>query len=946
MANDVSLSAAMRSNLLLLQNTQTLIDRTQNRLATGKRINTALDGPQQFFAAKGLSQRAGDMLFLRDAMGQAINTIKAADSAVTAIEELIEQARGIAQSARDVQGQDENAVAERADLAVQFNQIILQANDISKDSGYAGRNLTLGNGLLLGADQSTLNRVNSIVGLSNAQITNVAEVDNYNISVTGTGRISANGGDVAEASSLRGLRQISVTGFHSRTDGNFDDVEIEVFGGQGEDKIITVTEGSRSVTKTFSRDELLQESGRFTHTFESGTSVRFDVDVNAMESVPKTAGEGRSVIEKHVDLQVVVQEGYDSTSGVGQRKIIRDADRTAGIGKLANGENAFIFNDATVRLTVDEQTLMASSTYTTAAAGDAYDLAGAAIIGQPVISGGAIDAGAEQTYTMSTVQIAGVDDLSATRVATNANVVGVAEQFQRFDVTIGALTTGQTVSFEVNGQTVSYTATTGLASAVVASALVSAFNAIAVVTAAAAAVRTANTIIITSDSSSANITVNNPGGTVPPGIAQTQANVQPVAVQAQVDTFNFAGTAEQGEVVNLNINGTDYQYRIQDGDTLQNALNQLAVIANADSAVTVAATATSLVVTAVTAGTAFSAAAGTQNLDSVFDVTLSNGTASVTKRVTGDGIQPVRFDAPNAQVDVISMVNTNDVLTSGQTASVTLGATTVTVTAGTAGLSANATISALVVAINASAVGTAVTASVGTDGISIILTSSTPGTANPALSGLTAGTMDFSAETISPNVITPFGDGVTGVTLNLSMEELVLAARGDATNGPWNAKFDLRGAQTGREEELRSTELIPGSTANNLRVQFNERNTSDILVESVNIQTNGQGLRLDYAANAWRDLADIDEAFDDLDYARSRLRSAAASFGTNLNIITTREVFTVEFTNVLTEGADKLVLADQNEEGATLLTLQTRQQLGTISLSIANESQQAILRLF
>ncbi|MEO1249062.1 MAG: flagellin, partial [Pseudomonadota bacterium] len=544
------------------------------------------------------------------------------------------------------------------------------------------------------------------------------------------------------------------------------------------------------------------------------------------------------------------------------------------------------------------------------------------------------------------VQIAGVDDLSATRVATNANVVGVAEQFQRFDVTVGAVTTGQTVSFEVNGQTVSYTATTALASAVVASALVSAFNAIAVVTATAAAVRTANTIIITSDSSSANITVNNPGGTVPPGIAQTQANVQPVAVQAQVDTFNFAGTAEQGEVVNLNINGTDYQYRIQDGDTLQNALNQLAVIANADSAVTVAATATSLVVTAVTAGTAFSAAAGTQNLDSVFDVTLSNGTASVTKRVTGDGIQAVRFDAPNAQVDVISMVNTNDVLTSGQTASVTLGATTVTVTAGTAGLSANATISALVVAINASAVGTAVTASVGTDGISIILTSSTPGTANPALSGLTAGTMDFSAETISPNVITPFGDGVTGVTLNLSMEELVLAARGDATNGPWNAKFDLRGAQTGREEQLRSTELIPGSTANNLRVQFNERNTSDILVESVNIQTNGQGLRLDYAANAWRDLADIDEAFDDLDYARSRLRSAAASFGTNLNIITTREVFTVEFTNVLTEGADKLVLADQNEEGATLLTLQTRQQLGTISLSIANESQQAILRLF
>ena len=106
------------------------------------------------------------------------------------------------------------------------------------------------------------------------------------------------------------------------------------------------------------------------------------------------------------------------------------------------------------------------------------------------------------------------------------------------------------------------------------------------------------------------------------------------------------------------------------------------------------------------------------------------------------------------------------------------------------------------------------------------------------------------------------------------------------------------------------------------------------------------GLRLDEAANEFRDFADIDRALANLDFARGALRGAAASFGTNLNIIQTREEFTVEFSAVLTEGADKLTLADQNEEGAKLLSLQTRQQLGTISLSIANQSQQAILRLF
>jgi len=54
----------------------------------------------------------------------------------------------------------------------------------------------------------------------------------------------------------------------------------------------------------------------------------------------------------------------------------------------------------------------------------------------------------------------------------------------------------------------------------------------------------------------------------------------------------------------------------------------------------------------------------------------------------------------------------------------------------------------------------------------------------------------------------------------------------------------------------------------------------------------------------------------------------------------------LEFSNVLTEGASKLTQADQNEESANMLTLQTRQQLGTIALSLANQAQQAILRLF
>lgn len=101
MANDVVLGAAMRSNLLTLQNTQRSIDATQLRLATGKKINSALDGPQSFFTAQSLNNRASDLTRLLDGIGQSIRTIEAADKGVTALTKLVEQADSIVSSARD-----------------------------------------------------------------------------------------------------------------------------------------------------------------------------------------------------------------------------------------------------------------------------------------------------------------------------------------------------------------------------------------------------------------------------------------------------------------------------------------------------------------------------------------------------------------------------------------------------------------------------------------------------------------------------------------------------------------------------------------------------------------------------------------------------------------------------------------------------------------------------
>jgi len=82
-----------------------------------------------------------------------------------------------------------------------------------------------------------------------------------------------------------------------------------------------------------------------------------------------------------------------------------------------------------------------------------------------------------------------------------------------------------------------------------------------------------------------------------------------------------------------------------------------------------------------------------------------------------------------------------------------------------------------------------------------------------------------------------------------------------------------------------------------------------------------------------------------LDNAVSRLRSQAAKLGTNVAILETRLDFTKSYVNTIAGGSDKLTLADLNEEGANLIALQTRQQLGIQSLSIAGQQQQAILAL-
>jgi flagellin len=133
---EVTLSAGIRSNLVSLQNTNKLLSRTQERLSTGKTVNTAIDNPQNFFAAANLNDRATQLEARLDGMGQAVSTLQAADNSLTNMRGLVSALKAVVDEALS----QPNA-SDRQASGKQFNELLVQLYNLARDSGYQGVNL-------------------------------------------------------------------------------------------------------------------------------------------------------------------------------------------------------------------------------------------------------------------------------------------------------------------------------------------------------------------------------------------------------------------------------------------------------------------------------------------------------------------------------------------------------------------------------------------------------------------------------------------------------------------------------------------------------------------------------------------------------------------------------------------------------------------------------------
>lgn len=251
----------------------------------------------------------------------------------------------------------------------------------------------------------------------------------------------------------------------------------------------------------------------------------------------------------------------------------------------------------------------------------------------------------------------------------------------------------------------------------------------------------------------------------------------------------------------------------------------------------------------------------------------------------------------------------------GDTVTVSDGTTTATYTAAN-----NDTVQTFLNAVNGTS-GLKVTASLTTGGqiqlqatagvnVTIGGTTTGSGTLN-SVTGLTAGTTNFVANTTRQTLATQF-DSIRG--------QIDQAIQDASYNG---------------------VDLINGGS---LSVTFNETGTSKITIAGVQFTSSSLGVAA--TANQWQSDTDVSTSIANVTAALSTLQAQSASFGSNSTIMQARQDFTKNLIDTLQSGADSLTIADTNEESALLLALQTRQQIATTSLSMANASNQASLRLF
>lgn len=273
--------------------------------------------------------------------------------------------------------------------------------------------------------------------------------------------------------------------------------------------------------------------------------------------------------------------------------------------------------------------------------------------------------------------------------------------------------------------------------------------------------------------------------------------------------------------------------------------------------------------------------------------------------------------------------------------STALTGSTVLSTAGAGGFAAGDTIT-----VNGTA---AFTFAAGDDVDDVISSINSNATLNPStgpqkIQASLNGQGQLVVESLDGSPLTVSGSAAAKVGTLFGGATVTAAGSTNSTRKDLAAQFDALRSQIDQlaaDSGYNGVNLLDNGS---LKVQFNEANTASITISGVKF--NATGLGIGASTNNFQSDKDINDAIGNLTNGLTKLRNQASTFGSNLSVVQTRQDFTNSMIETLETGSDLLVLADQNEEAAKLVTLNTRQQLASTALSLATQAEQSVLRLF
>ncbi|MBF0680747.1 MAG: hypothetical protein IR164_17615 [Devosia sp.] len=908
MGSDISLSKAVRANLLSLQNTAEMMNKTQNRLATGNKVNSALDNPSNFFTASALNSRAADMSNLLDSMASGIKVIEAANNGITALTKNLESMQSTLRQARQ-------------DKSFQTQSFEVSDNTVLK----------------LGGGQ--FGDVPTEIKLADATAPGIKSQVSTTSDTAYLGPVSSN----SSASGAGARTEINLNGAIS-TGETFTVAGVTVTAGAD----VTDTGVAASIQSALNLDPATV--GKYTASAGTGDNAGKII----IETVDTTA-EAAEVVFQTADSATKGKTTFNysaitSSVSVGSQPISTGSSFEEFVGNLEAGAAAGNYE---VEADADTGVISLIS--------KDFGAAAPTISGVPQNGAGSTGTPTTTSFTLANgtagslrddqeLTIAGAD--AAIELTSGMNAAAIKSALEA-DEGLDAL---YTVAVDATTLAVTLTSKTNGAAA-------------ATVTSDKAAVTMVPATLTTTGSSidlsalAADIGTSNPGAvfTISDGTATSATHTLAAGetVQDLLDGLNGGNWT-----VSTNADGFEITSATGDNFTLTiTGAPGFGLPAASTSTGGIPAEPAGIGAVTSTAGTADTAAVnGYTSVDGLdrawtntvaaekdeFTVSYDGKTAEISIGAVkgGVGTSANALDVKNWQDATVADVN-NQLANQG-----ILGVEAQFDDAGKLAFVAK-TAEAKTLAVS----GTDATALFGTNGVHT-------GQAEKSELNSTK-TVDKFVELINRDMggqVRASNDNGKLRIENLSTQSLdigidtggamsSLKVDGNSVRANLSKQFNELRDQLDKLSDDASFNGINLLRGDKLKITFNESGTSSIDIQAKDRDGNVRGINasnLNIDTLVAEDL-DTDEKIDaflaTLSSALTELRSQASSFGSNLSSVENRQSFTKNMINTLETGAANLTLADTNEEAANLLALQTRQQLSSSALSMASQQDQAVLQL-